>query len=77
MLHAIRGSQRRGHVIKALYWAVIIAVTVIGYFAIKPYLDSVMGFYTENQGMVDNLKNFNTGTQNGDLQELLKTLQGN
>ncbi len=77
MLHEIRGSQRRGQIIKALYWAVIIAVTVGGYLIAKPYLDSVMGLYTQNKGVVDSLKTFNTDAQNGDLQELLKTLQGN
>jgi len=52
ILRQIRGSQKTAKMFRAIYWVVIIALTVGSYYAAKPYLDTVMGAYANVQGLM-------------------------
>ena len=55
-------SQQNARNRRLLYWGVIIVLTIISYYSIKPYLEQVKEAY----GFID--------TSSSDYTELLKTL---
>lgn len=46
----VRSSQKTSQMMKAIYWVVIIMFTVGGFYAIKPYLNTINGLYSSIGG---------------------------
>ncbi len=45
LLRKMRASQKNAQLFKALYWAVIIFITIGGYYALKPILSNLGSAY--------------------------------
>lgn len=57
ILTGIRNAQRRAHMYRLIYWAVIIAITLGAYYFIQPYIESLTGYYSAISGIgSDNVK---------------------
>ena len=53
ILRQIRGSQKNAKMFRAIYWVVIIAITVGSYYLVKPYIDTVKGLYSDFGGTMN------------------------
>jgi len=54
ILHGIRRSARIGRALFLLKWLIIIAISMVGYYYIQPYIDSLLKTYqTVSRGIND------------------------
>jgi hypothetical protein len=58
ILRGIRSSQRRATAFRALYWVLIVVLSVVAYVAIQPYLNMLSGV---SSGNLDKVLNQYTG----------------
>ncbi len=77
MLRAMRKSQKLAQLLRGLYWVLIIASMVAAYYFIQPYIDTVTNAYSNSKGLIDSIKNIGGGENTAQIEDLMKTLQGN
>jgi hypothetical protein len=56
ILHGIRSSMRWARVWRVVYWTVIIGSAVGAYWFIQPYIDTLLGLYTNAQTNINTMK---------------------
>ena len=67
ILHGIRRSQRIASFMRALYWLIIIGISIGSFYYISPYLDKILGLYNS---LSDTEQKLNSSS--GSIQDLLK-----
>ena len=74
ILRSIRRSTRFSLALKITYWAVIIAVSFGAYYFIQPYLETMLGAYSQVQGGLMGLQGNLDAAQTaaGSLRDLLQ-----
>lgn len=53
ILRGIRSSNRWNSFRRALYWLILLAIGIIGYMYLKPYLEQLQATYNAIQGGVE------------------------
>jgi len=56
MLKGMRRANRFSSILRVIYWILIIAVSVIAYNFIQPYLNSALNAYQNLQGSINSVK---------------------
>ena len=56
MLRAIRRSMRWSWIGRAIYWALLIGISIGAFYFIQPYIDQLLGVYTGIQGGVQDVQ---------------------
>ena len=51
ILKNMQRSARFGRIVRVLYWVILIAVALGAYYFIEPYLETLLKFYGNLQGM--------------------------
>lgn len=74
ILRSIRRTNRFAVIMRVLYWVVIIGVSFGAYYFIQPYLEAMLGAYSQVQGSIQGLQGGNNVTQNS-LNSLIDLLQ--
>jgi hypothetical protein len=46
LLHKIRKVQKWTQIVKAVYWVIILMITLGGFYFIQPYLNSTLNYYS-------------------------------
>ncbi len=57
MLNSIQKSMFWSKVFRAIYWVIIVAVSIGAYYYIQPYIDQAISAYGGFKGDVMNMKN--------------------
>jgi hypothetical protein len=76
-LRKVRGAQKTSQMFKAIYWVIIIAVTLGGFYLVKPFLSTLTGLYSGIGGGSSNGSGSSSGFKVPDirqLQDLLKQI---
>jgi len=55
MLRAIRRSMLWSRITSTLYWVLIIGISVGAFYFIQPYLEQLMGAYSDAKSNLDNI----------------------
>ncbi len=56
MLRKIRRSMRWSWISRALYWVLLIGISIGAFYFVQPYIDQLMGVYGGIQGDVQNIQ---------------------
>jgi hypothetical protein len=56
ILKSIRRGNRFSIFMRLLYWVVIIGASVGAYYFIQPYINQVLGMYSEAQSNIETMK---------------------
>lgn len=59
ILKKMRSSQKVASVMRAVYWLIIIGVTVGAFYTLQPYLDQLKDIYGGASDVLNNFKQFN------------------
>lgn len=57
MLKKMRRSQKNAHMMKSIYWVVIIVLTYAAYLKVRPYIQQASDAYTAAQAQIESIKN--------------------
>ena len=64
ILRKMRRSSRISGVIRALYWIVIIGITIGAYYYVQPYLENVLQMYDQARSSLNQLQGEMNTVQN-------------
>lgn len=73
MLKKVLRSQKRGEIMKIVYWLFIIGVAFGAFYFVQPYLENVISIYTNTAGVLEEINGEVPDVNN--ISELLKQIQ--
>ena len=73
MLKKVLRSQKRGEIMKVVYWLLIIGIALGAFYFVQPYLESVISIYTNTAGVLEEINGDVPDV--GNFSELLKQIQ--
>ena len=73
MLKKVLRSQKRGEIMKIVYWLLIIGIAFGAFYFVQPYLENVISIYTNTAGVLEEINGEVPDVNN--ISELLKQIQ--
>jgi hypothetical protein len=55
MLKKVLRSQKRGEIMKVIYWLLIIGIALGAFYFVQPYLENVISIYTNTAGVLEGI----------------------